>query len=131
MIEYHGWLTLRESPSEIDERGLRAIYEGLKQKLSDSAFFSVVIDLKYINGNCQLWISGNANHRSQEFEDVLALLEEIASKATGTYGLLYLWDDEDPQHYNSFQVFVIRRGTVIPECDTYLSPCVPTIEDSE
>lgn len=51
--------------------------------------------------------------------------------AEGSYGLIYLYDDEAAGRENQFQVFSLSRGSVKEFSDFYLSPIVPTIEDAE
>ena len=51
--------------------------------------------------------------------------------APGSYGLLYLHDDEDTNGFhNAFQVFVLSKGNFILCKDPFLSPYIPRVEDS-
>src|SRR5215467_2984439 len=47
----------------------------------------------------------------------------------GSYGLLYVWDDESNQHPNEFRVFKLARGRVTEHSDVLLSPVIPALED--
>jgi hypothetical protein len=57
----------------------------------------------------------------------------VAENLPGSYGLLYVHDDEDIQdeedNSNTFVVWKITRGKLTQEKDNYLSPCIPVIED--
>ncbi len=104
MYEYHGWLSLRESPSEIDGGKLGQSIVRIEQLIAE---FS--------------------NHKS---DCTLKLFKQIATEAPGTYGVLFIWDDEDLSGLsNAFQVWKLARGNAVQVADTLLSPCVPTIED--
>jgi len=130
MIEFHGWLTLRESPAEIDSGELPALVRKFEDTIAKEDFGFEIMQ-RYINGSCQLWISGNANHKGPDFDRLIEIINDISNSATGSYGLIYLWDDEDSVFNNEFQVFVIKRGIIRREKDHYLSPCVPIIEDKD
>ena len=51
-------------------------------------------------------------------------------KKNGSYGLLYVHDDESKDDCNSFVVYKLARGKVERIADTLLSPFIPTVEDS-
>ena len=51
--------------------------------------------------------------------------------AEGSYGLLYIWNDEDSRNYNSFIVHRLARGKVQILQDAMLSPVVPILEDED
>lgn len=79
------------------------------------------------------------NHRSA---DTWALMDWIAKHGTGSYGLVYVHDDEDipdnktynrGQHdfANVFRVWRILNGELHELDDPFLSPIVPTINPSE
>ena len=60
------------------------------------------------------------------------LFAGVGQDAPGSYGLLYIRDDEDPNgRVNEFQVLVMRRGKVTVHPDAFLSPCIPIIEDED
>ncbi|QDV50445.1 Imm7 family immunity protein [Gimesia fumaroli] len=81
----------------------------------------------------------STNHRSA---DTWALMDWIVKHATGSYGLIYVHDDEDipsnksysrGQHdfSNVFRVWRILNGELLELEDPFLSPIVPTINPSE
>ena len=52
--------------------------------------------------------------------------------ADSSYGLIYLYNDEDINgKQNQFQVFSLARGIVKENKDPFLSLIIPTIEDEE
>lgn len=53
----------------------------------------------------------------------------VGEVAIGSYGLLYLYDDEDPIKDNSFKVYRLCKGKVVEFDDQLLSPFNPTIEE--
>ncbi len=127
MYEYHGWLSLRESPSEIDGGKLGQSIVRIEQLIAEFPDKSAVVGLKRINGMYSLWITGHSNHKS---DCTLKLFKQIATEAPRTYGVLFIWDDEDLSGLsNAFQVWKLARGNAVQVADTLLSPCVPTIED--
>ena len=70
-----------------------------------------------------------ANHRSPDVEAVIEFFEEIGKKAPGSYGILYVWDDEVLNFDDEFQVGKLVRGNFEFVKDHYLSPRIPTLED--
>lgn len=77
-------------------------------------------------------VSRLTNHRAAEAAELFELSQRIAETAPGSYGLLYVHDDEsaDTSFGNEFEVWVLRRGQFARRRDEYLSPIVPTIEDA-
>ena len=63
-------------------------------------------------------------------ELLTALAKQI--DLTGSYGLLYVLDDEDYQdgdYQNEFRVWRLVRGALEERSDPFLSPFIPTVED--
>lgn len=131
MFEYHGWATVRSSPGEEGDEGLSAsLLSGIETLLTGLNEGPGLAHLQIANGDTQISLSGMRNHRSGQGDQVIETFCRIASMAPGSYGLLYVWDDEDPDaDRNEFQVFVMGRGKVTRQADTFLSPRIPTIED--
>jgi hypothetical protein len=85
-----------------------------------------------VNGSAQLHLGGLLNHRRGQGEEMLQAFRRIGEVAPGSYGLLYVHDDEDPAgRENEFQVFMLRRGKISVDRDRYLSPCIPNIDIAE
>lgn len=59
------------------------------------------------------------------------IFRRLGEVAPGSYGVLYILDDEAPGLDDEFQIIAMRRGQIVRFTDTHLSPCVPTIEDDE
>jgi Immunity protein 7 len=129
VFEYHGWIAVHpgagddEAPSDLD-----GIVERLRRRVDelDSPYLS---DLRFMNGTPYLHLAGHPNHRGSEGEQILALFTEVGQIAPGSYGILYVADDEDPGHENEFRVFRMARGQVSEHPDPFLSPRAPTVED--
>lgn len=129
MVELHGWLSIWETyededllpPEEIDE-----ITRKVKEIISDS---NCGIELKYINGTPFVNTLICSNHRTPEVDDVIEVYKSISKTATGSYGVIYLRDDEDTVHFNEFQIYVFKKGTCSQRADEDFSPCIPTIEE--
>ncbi|MDQ1036699.1 hypothetical protein QFZ75_003115 [Streptomyces sp. V3I8] len=129
MFEYHGWITVRETASADDGDGetrLRRIVDDLRLLIArmDSPY---LLDLRWMNGEPFIHLGGCSNHRSSP--DVAQLFEHVAVVAPGSYGLLHVLDDEDPDHENEVRVLRLVRGAVTQHTEALLSPCIPTVED--
>ena len=128
MVELHGWLSIWEtyededllSPEEIDE-----ITRKVKEIISNS---DCGIELKYINGTPFVNTLICSNHRTSEVDNIIEVYKSISKTATGSYGVIYLRDDEDDEHYNEIQKYVFKKGACICKIDEDFSPCIPTIE---
>ncbi|ASV05341.1 Imm7 family immunity protein [Leptospira interrogans] len=76
-------------------------------------------------------MSGLFNHRSALIIDIFKKISDIMP---GSYGLLYIHDDEDDKdeidHSNEFVVWKLARGHLNQEKDPFLSPCISSIENS-
>jgi Immunity protein 7 len=131
MVEYHGWITLRDSTVETDESRLARIAAFVQKEIEPKNTQHRLLGMKVVNGNYFLYFAGCANHRSLEVDETFDLIRHIANKAPGSYGLLYIWDDEDAKNENAFRVWKLAKGILSEEADPFLSPCLPTIEDFE
>jgi hypothetical protein len=90
---------------------------------------NVVLGFGLMNDQARLWAVGVKNHATPLRQEMLDVYTYIGQVAPGSYGLLYMLDDEDPRHENAFSVFVLVRGTLTERADPFLSPFVPTVED--
>ena len=128
MFEFHGWITIREGTSEAEEddarfhRNIQSIEE-LVQANQDGV---TRVEIIASNGQYNLIMHGLRNHRQPWVTELFKKTGEIAR---GSYGLLYLNDDEDTEFSNEFQVWVMTRGNVRHDKDALLSPCVPMLEE--
>lgn len=126
MFEYHGWAVVRDDTYSQDETRLHGIADELRQVIGEFGDGSGVTDVRWVNGTCMVWFAGCPNHRH---DCVFGLLPWLAERAHGSYGLLYVWDDESQASENEFRVWRLLRGRVEETADPFLSPCIPTIED--
>ena len=84
-------------------------------------------DLRIANGSAHLWMAGLRNHRQ---DTVVEAFRRIADAAPWSYGLLHVYDDEARgANENRWVAWVMKRGSVAPEADPYLSPHVGVVED--
>lgn len=127
MFEYHGWITIYESAGDDDGDPL-ALVERIRRRVDEVAG-PYLLDLRFVNGVPSLHLAGFPNHRGLHGGDVEALFAAVGALAPGSYGLLYVRDDESADHANEFRVFRMARGRVTEHADPFLSPCVPTVED--
>lgn len=88
--------------------------------------------IKAQNGDYFMEFSIYANRMNKEVLEAFELYKKIGEMAEGSYGLIYLYDDEAADgKENMFQVFVLARGEVKREKDSYLSPIIPVIADAD
>lgn len=126
MLEFHGWITIHESIEEVDQGHLDEIVEELKQHIFNLNWNSHMLNIYATNGEYHLSTGGLFNRKTTELLEVVNIYHLIAKKAPGSYGLLYIRDDEDTEGIdNEFQVYVLSRGQVSIEKDNFLSPFVP------
>ncbi|WP_107657310.1 Imm7 family immunity protein [Nocardia suismassiliense] len=128
MFEYHGWLTVQHDVEYDDQARSAAVYAAVEARLAEFDTGSGLVDLRRVNGEIQLHFAGYKNHPHWS---AVEGFKEIGAIAPGSYGTLWIRNDEDPEKYNEFQVIVMRRGQVSVETDTLLSPCVPVIENED
>lgn len=100
----------------------------VRRLVTDRQASDQAVDVRFANGQLHFWIAGYHNHREGA---IISTFEEIGRVAPDSYGILYIRDDEDLQHENEWIVLVMTHGVVSVRPDSYLSPCVPVIEDPE
>ncbi len=133
MFEYHAWATLRDAANPDDDaiaEASAATVSAIRLLLADPSvdndFQST--DIRYVNGQWHVWLAGHRNHRNS---DVLDAWRAIGIEAPGSYGLLYVHDDEAPEQHNEWVAWSMARGCVTVAPDPFLSPYVPVLEDPE
>ena len=121
MIQINGWLVIiptyldEDLHSEIDEK---AIYSQVDNIISNLKYNEIQIISK--NGIKTINFFLCTNHKTAEAEEMLQTFEKIAKVATGSYGLLHVWDDHDDA--DNFRVIVARKGVVEWTKDELFSP---------
>lgn len=128
MIELHGWITLRENSSAtIDEGDHPCIFSQKLQREIDQLFWFKP-EVKAQNGAWFIEFTIFCNRLNPEVAEAFQLFEKIGRIAKGSYGLIYLYNDEDTQgKNNAFQVFSMVRGVIHEREDPFLSPVIPTL----
>ena len=131
MLELHGWVTIRETykVSFDEEDHLDIVIEKIKNEIDRLSWFKPQI--KALNGDWFMEFTIYANRPNPQTQEVFQLYEKIGELAEGSYGLIYLHDDEDKGKWNEFRVYALSRGLVKEFRDSFLSPFIPTIEDKE
>jgi hypothetical protein len=134
MFEYSGWIVLRLSPGELEDEDILfdAAYSKIQRAVNNFVHESggCSVDLRPINVSYFFSIVGSTNHAEPVERNLLGLLHIIADSTPGSYGLIYIQDDENTEGFgNEFQVLRVVRGKVERLKDNYLSPCIPVIED--
>ncbi|GMQ63650.1 Imm7 family immunity protein [Vallitalea maricola] len=130
MYEFHGWAVIQETPQVIDEENIDDIAKMIEDYIDNLNWESGILKIFAVNGEYQIIVSGLSNHKTQESEELLGVYKYIAKIAPGSYGLLYVKDDEDTKGLdNEFIVYTLVRGNLSIQKDTFLSPFIPIVED--
>ncbi|MFY1634569.1 Imm7 family immunity protein [Solwaraspora sp. WMMB335] len=131
MYQLHGWITLLDSTFESDFDNLDSIIQELHGLINKARWTTMSVEVRPLNGTYHLFVGINANRRRDEARLADEILQFVAHRLPGSYGILYDRDDErsDPPGPNAFRVRIIRRGQIAQESDNFLSPCQPLIED--
>ena len=129
MVEMHGWVTIRDTYKVVDTDNTEKVTKILELEFKTINYLNP--EIKWINGECCLQLSLYSNHWNEECDEMLKIYRIIADKAEGSYGLLYVYNDEDRELYNEFIIYRLVRGKIEIFNDKLLSPYVPIIEDEE
>ncbi|RCW89822.1 Imm7 family immunity protein [Winogradskyella arenosi] len=133
MIEINGWAVIRESYKEEeddDNELLNSIIKQIESKINELDYSNEFYSLKRLNGTYHLSIMVNHNHRTVT-EHVIDFFKWLALISKGSYGIMYVQDDEDIERGNEdkFKVWSMKKGKVAELDDIYLSPLNPEIEE--
>jgi hypothetical protein len=140
MYTFFGWAELRYHSHDTNEELQNTAVDNFINYIDgmESVDISMV---QRRNGLDSFMISRMHNHTASYIIDVF---EWIAKNLPGSYGLLYVHDDEESygaykysKYYdnprvdnsNKFVVYKLAKGCLTREEDPFLSPCIPTIED--
>lgn len=128
MIEINGWISINFSTD--GEVGMpdRVILE-ITRTIDALTEYNQFFKLSSLNGSHFLSIGLYHNHDVGYSDLVYNLLIDICKLAPGTYGIVYIRNDEDVDNYNKFKILKIAKGQLSVEEDHLLSPCNPIIED--
>lgn len=128
MIELYGWMKISETFENEDllsEHELKSIMQDVEEIISSN---TCGIRLQYLNGTAFIQTLFCSNHHTPEVDEIIETYKSIAKTATGSYGMIYLRDDEDKKYDNAFQMYLFKKGKCSDQIDTNFSPCIPTIE---
>jgi len=132
MVEYHGWAVIRVSADATEDEPEHVVgdmVQRIQHRIAGISSEQRILGLRCVNGAYLLWAAGYTNHRGADVEEIIAFYSFLATEAPGSYGLLYVQDDEDPQgRDNEFQVWKLARGRLSDERDVFLSPYDPVVE---
>jgi len=126
---YHGWLTINQGTDGENEGDIKSIVKDIDAFFKRSTIENENFHVTGANGLHFIHYSGAHNHNGDTLERIMKMLDFVANRAPGTYGILFFWDDENQEYDNEFQVFKLARGKIEFDKDYYLSPCNPVIED--
>lgn len=131
MYEFHGWIRLAESPSDIDEGGFDAKLALLQSAVSALDWSNGRAEIMVANGVATLLVDAVPNRRRDEAAELGALIALVIEHFKGAYGIVYEYDEQSRTEYGRgvFSVKVIKRGRCEIALDPFLSPLVPVAED--
>jgi hypothetical protein len=128
MFEFHGWAVIRYHTHDTDLNEQRRSVDAVRS-LARSHQHAPLIS-SFAHNGCE-GLSWHGTHNRRGGAWALELLKQIGSIAPGSYGVLYVLDDEASarEERNGFGIWVLRRGEVSKHADELLSPFVPRCED--
>lgn len=131
MIDANGWIRIFiDDDGEIGNETHDRFFEEIDPVISDfNKYDNQFIELKKMNVSEVYYIGLAHNHSSNYLDDLIALYKTIGKKAPLSYGLLYVYDDEDQKRFNKYRVFRLAKGAFTEHEDTLFSPYFPIIED--
>ena len=106
MTEVHGWISLRYSDYDSQDHLQHDFLYAFTQHLRGNYEWLLTeghATLRSYNGLESFTLAVQHNHKGEPFYP-LDLFTWVAQHATGSYGLLYVHDDEDEHEHNAFQV---------------------------
>ena len=127
MVEMHGWVTIRASYRDTEDDSIDQVVAEINKGFQEINHINP--ELKWMNGEVFFQYSLYTNHWSDDCKELLKLFELISEKAEGSYGLLYILNDESDSDYNYFVVYRLARGKLEKALDSFFSPFVPVVED--
>lgn len=130
MYQYHGWAVVLESTGDetSNEKEIN-IFESIKKFVEDLQPNVDVLEMRAINGQYHLWMTGLWNREPSSRFNPVEIMKNIGNLAPGSYGMLYVFNDEHPKFFNEFKVYVLSRGTIEEKDDPFLSPLIPVVAD--
>lgn len=95
MVELHGWITIRETyrASLNEEEKIDLLVARIKAEINILSWFKP--EIKTQNGEWILEFTLFSNRINSQILEVFELCKWIGKVADGSYGLIYLYNDED------------------------------------
>ena len=129
MFEFHGWVSVNYQTHDTNAALQDACWSLVEEHLR--TLDSDLVWTQRYNGCDSLHLAGQHNHRT---DYVVELFLWLAEHTPGSYGLLYVRDDEDNSrdgdYSNEFRVWKLCRGTLKELKEPLISPCIPMIENA-
>lgn len=131
MYEFHAWVTLADTVSEVETPGFGERLHKLRAELAKINWASGHAEIRLYNGRHVFFANGFPNRKRTEAVELRRLINLIADLFRGSYGIVYELDQllQANEGRGGFVITVVRRGTCTVATDNLLSPIVPTIED--
>jgi hypothetical protein len=130
MVEIHGWITLRYSDYHGEDDKQNNFVNRFKQFILQHCDWTLDEQIGQLidrNGMECFTLNVQHNHPGVPFYP-LDIFKWAAENSTGSYGMLYFYDDENEEFNNEFQVFILKRGQLTKAKDHFLSPYFEEIE---
>lgn len=102
MVEVHGWITLRETYKVVDDDNVETLLEQINNEIEKIKYPQ--IQIKVNNEDYYIEFSVYTNHMSSDIKDLITFFDTVGKIVKGSYGLLYIYNDEDSYNYNNFMV---------------------------
>ncbi len=116
---------MKTTDGEEDRLELEAVVDRVREMAQELGLADRV-EIIGVGGSYILRLTVVQNRDRGDLDRCQELIEDLAATAPGSYGVLYVRDDE---HSGEMRRLVVRRGHATLVADDVLSPLVPTIED--
>ena len=122
----HGWVEiLKTTDGDEGPRELEAVVDHVRG-IAEELGLADRVDIVGVGGSYILRLTLVQNRERGDLDRCQELVEDLAVTAPGSYGVIYVRDDD---RSGDMQRLVVRRGHAMLVADDVLSPLVPTIED--
>jgi hypothetical protein len=116
MVEYYGWISIHLSTDGEGEDNIDPVISEIQLSINQLSASNRILILKPINGTYVVNLSGITNHWTRDVDEAVALFRFIGEKAKGSYGLLYLHNDEDNNGLKNELLFTGLVGVWLNSC---------------
>ncbi|MDO4341050.1 MAG: Imm7 family immunity protein [Eubacteriales bacterium] len=128
MVELHGWITVRESYKVDDEgKNISIIVRRIEEKISLLGWDTNLLDIRYYNGTPALSIALFTNRINESINQTFELVKFVCREAKGSYGIIYMYDDESDKAFDEFKVYIVCKGKICEKQDKFLSPLMQKV----